>query len=156
MALTVTRSTAAKTAAADRETGGTSLLQAKYVVFCDSAAAAVRICADTTSVTHPADAPTTEVITATGTAPAGVTTPIGNTAGEEDGIVAATVAIVIGDVGAYHIDSLADAQALCSGAVATFLNYVLYTVTGTGAGSDVIAVVAGDTFRLNPLTITQA
>ncbi len=153
MALTVTFSAGYHTAAADKAAGGTSLCQPKYVVFVDSAATPVRICADTTAITHPSGAPTTAVIVATGTAPAGVTTPIGATAGA-GGIAANTVAIVIGDVGTYHIDSLADAIALCSGAVATFLNYIYCTVTGTGAGGDVIAVTAGDMVRVNPITLT--
>ena len=153
MALTVTFSAGYHAAAADKAAGGTSLLRPRYVVFIDSAATPVRFCADTTAITHPSGAPTTAVVTATGTAPAGVTTPIGATAGA-GGIAANTVVVVIGDVGTYHIDSLPDAQALCSGAVATFLNYIYCVVTGTGAGLDVLAVVAGDAVRVNPITLT--
>jgi hypothetical protein len=96
----------------------------------------------------------TVTVTSTGTCPAGVTTPIGGLALLTDGIPQYCLCAIIGDVGTYHIDSLADAQALCAGAVATWLNYVLCWVTGTGAGADVLAVVAGDVIRTNPVSLT--
>lgn len=150
MALTVTISDAAKAAAADRMAGGTSLLQAKYVVFVDSAATPVRFRAGSNAVAKVAGVASVTA-TATGTCPAGVTTPIG--AGTI-GAYANVLAFVIGDVGAYHIDSAADADALCSGVSTTFLNYVIARVTGTGAGADVIAVTAGDSVQANPITLT--
>jgi hypothetical protein len=128
MAVTTTISTAAKQAHANRLVGGSDLLQAKYCVMYDSAALAVRTLASNTT------ALTTVVASGTATAPAGVTTPI-------------VGGYIIGDVGANHLDSEADALALCTPGTSGILAYVLATIVLTAG--DVIAVTAADDIKIS-------
>jgi hypothetical protein len=152
MALTASLSAAAKAALAARAVDPSSaLFQVKYILFVDSAATPVRFVANATTPTAAANVAT---VVATGTCPVGVTTPIGATTGVGDTSTANTVALLIGDVGAYSIASKADADTLAAGAWATLANYVIATVTGTGADGDVIAVTAADDVKCTGLTIT--
>ena len=150
MALTTTLSTAAKAALASRAAGGSSLFQPKYLVFVDAAATPVRFLGDSTAVTAAANVVTA---IANGTCPAGVTTPLGGQVTPVDGSTAYAIAYLIGDVGASHIDSLADAISLCSGAWVAFANYIIAT-TVTGVVGDRLTVTAGDGVRCTGLTIT--
>jgi hypothetical protein len=134
MAVTTTISTAAKQAHANRLVGGSDLLQAKYCVMYDSAALAVRTLASNTTAIVPPLALTTVVASGTATAPAGVTTPI-------------VGGYIIGDVGANHIDSEADALALCTPGTSGILAYVLATIVLTAG--DVIAVTAADDIKIS-------
>ena len=157
MGLTLTVSDIAKQAAANRMAGGTSLLQAKYVLFVDGVllGVPVRFCADATTVTPDVTASPPEVnLVATGTCPAGVTTPIGGATTPTDGSTQYTLALIIGDVGTYSIASITDAIALAAGTWVALENYLIATVTGTGAGGDVIAVVAGDSVKCTEAQIT--
>lgn len=153
MALTVTLSTAAKTALAARAVNpSAAFFQPKYLVFVDAAATPIRFAA---GVTTPTAAVNVTTIVATGTCPVGVTSPLGGQAAPADGSTAYAIAYLIGDVGAYSIASLTDAQALAAGVWATFVNYVIATVV-TGVVGDRLVVTAGDDVKCGSpgLTIT--
>lgn len=151
MALTFTLSTAAKTALAARLADPSSaLFQPKYIVFVDAAATPVRFVADVTTITAAANVDT---IIATGTCPAGVTTPLGGQAAPADASTAYAIAYLIGDVGTYSIASQDDAETLAAGAYATFANYVIGTIV-TGAAGDRLAVTAADAVKVTSATVT--
>jgi len=151
MALTFTLSTAARTALAARTVDpSSSLFQPKYLVFVDAAGTPIRFVADVTALTAAVNVAT---LTATGTCPVGVTTPLGGQLAPADASTSYAIAYLIGDVGAYSISSRADAVTLAAGAWATFANYVLGTIV-TGVVGDRIAVTAGDAIRCTGATVT--
>jgi len=140
MAIVVTMKAEALQALVDKSVGGTALFQPKFVAFYDSTAITpIRFMAPANAISSLAAAKTIRAI-ATGTCPAAVETPI-------------VGAYIVGDVGTYHLDSLADAQALCndgvfSGTLAAFLHYVIATITGLN-----ITVTALDDVKCNPCDI---